>query len=382
MAEPILKFPLEGRPPIQSTTQRLVTAARARLRLILLVIAPALVLVAGLAVYLMGGRYVSTDNAFVGAQKVLITPDISGKINRAMVREGQHVDVGDVLFEIDPEPFRLALQQAQSNLSQARTTYNNLRSNYQSYTRMLDLAHQGIELKQRDVERKATLVRGNVGSQLDLDTTTTNLVVARTQLELLEQQLASARNQLQGDPDLPLAQFPPYAQADAALGEAQRNLAHTTLRAPISGTATQVDNIQLGRFVAAGTPVFSIIDDQHPWVDANPKETDLTYVQVGQKVTMEVDAFPSHTFLGTVTSLSPGTGAQFAILPPQNASGNWIKVVQRVPLRITFDADEQTGKLKAGMSVTISIDTGHRRTLATLFGFGEPPTGPRKDKPR
>ena len=126
-------------------------------------------------------------------------------------------------------------------------------------------------------------------------------------------------------------------QASAALEQAQRDLDHTLLRAPIDGIATQVDNIQLGRFVTAGTPVFAVIDDSAPWVDANPKETDITNLQIGQRATVFVDTFPDTTFLGTVESVSPGTGAQFAILPPQNASGNWVKVVQRVPVRVQLD---------------------------------------------
>ncbi len=164
--------------------------------------------------------------------------------------------------------------------------------------------------------------------------------------------------------------FRPYAQAKAALGIAERNLDHTVMRAPMAGVATQVEQIQLGRFIAAGTPVFSIIDVAHPWVDANPKESDFTYVAVGQPVTLDVDAFPNHVFKGYVGSLSPGTGAQFAILPPQNATGNFVKVVQRVPVRIYFDQDDKfVAKLKAGMSVYATIDTGHRRSLAALLGF-------------
>ncbi len=173
-----------------------------------------------------------------------------------------------------------------------------------------------------------------------------------------------------GNPDLPLEQFPPYDQAKAALAQAERNLDHTVMRAPMSGIATQVDQIQLGRFVVAGTPVFSVIDIAKPWVDANLKESDFTYVAVGQTVDIDVDAFPDHVFKGTIGSLSPGTGAQFAILPPQNATGNFVKVVQRVPVRIYFDSnDKYVQKLKAGMSAYTTIDTGHRRSLAGLLGF-------------
>jgi membrane fusion protein (multidrug efflux system) len=377
MADPVVKFPAEQKltekpePRAADTPRRnWGQTLRDRRRTLLLVVLPLAVLIGGIAFYLSGGRYATTDDAYVGAQKVLITPDISGKIEKVLVREGQRVKAGDELFEIDPVPFRFALQQAQATLETAKTNYDNLRSNISSYTQMLELAKQGVDLKQRDVERKSSLVKSQSGSQLDLDTSATNLVLARAQLELLQQQLANSKNQLLGNPDLPLEQFPPYFQAKAALDQAQRNLDHTVLRAPIDGTATQVDSIQLGRFVAAGSPVFSVIDDANPWVDANLKESDLTYVAKGQPVTMSIDAFPDHTFIGKVGSLSPGTGAQFAILPPQNSTGNFVKVVQRVPVRIYFDNnDKAVQKLKAGMSTYVWVDTGHQRSLAGLLGF-------------
>jgi membrane fusion protein (multidrug efflux system) len=184
---------------------------------------------------------------------------------------------------------------------------------------------------------------------------------------LAVQRKDQAFNQLLGDPKLPIEKFPAYMQAAAALEQAQRDLDHTLLRAPIDGMATQVDNIQLGRFVTAGTPVFAVFDDSAPWVDANPKETDITNLQIGQRATVFVDTFPDVVFSGTVESVSPGTGAQFAILPPQNASGNWVKVVQRVPLRVRLDRDPALSKLRAGMSATVEIDTGKRRSL-----FGAP----------
>ena len=379
MADPVLKFPPEqkGNPPQSPRTKiaaeprrRLMAAMRRYRRPLLLVVLPLAALIAGGIFYLNGGRYVTTDDAYVGAQKVLITPDISGKIEKVVVREGQQVNEGDVLFEIDPVPFRLAVQQAKANVDQARTTYDNLMANIKIYGQMAELAQQSIELKQRDVERKATLTKSNFASQLDLDNASNAFVTARAQYEYLNQQLSSAKAQLLGNPDLPIEQFPPYAQAKAALDQADRNFDHTTMRAPIAGVATQVDQIQLGRFVAAGAPVFSIIDTSKPWVDANPKESDFTYVAVGQPVTIDVDAFPDHVFKGTVGSLSPGTGAQFAILPPQNATGNFVKVVQRVPVRIYFDSnDTYVRKLKAGMSAYTTIDTGHRRSLAALLGF-------------
>ncbi len=379
MADPVLKFPPDqkGNPPAavpgveaKPRRRRALALVRRFRRTFLLVVLPLLAVIGGLAFYLNGGRYVTTDDAYVGAQKVLITPDISGKIEKVVVREGQQVNEGDVLFGIDPVPFRLALQQAKANLDQTHTTYDNLKANVRIYSDMLGLAQQGVDLKRRDVDRKASLVKSNVGSQLDLDNSGTALVTASAQLEFLKQQLSSSKTQLLGNPDLPIEQFPPYAQAKAALDQAERNLDHTVMRAPMAGIATQVDQIQLGRFVMAGTPVFSVIDTSKPWVDANPKESDFTYVTVGQPVTIDVDAFPDHVFKGTIGSLSPGTGAQFAILPPQNATGNFVKVVQRVPVRIYFDSnDKYVQKLKAGMSAYTAIDTGHRRSLAALLGF-------------
>ena len=334
---------------------------RQRLRMILLVAIPTLAALVGSIFYLSGGRYISTDNAYVGAQKVLITPDVSGKVVHVGVREGQQVRPGDELLTLDHEPFQLALDQAKAKLAAARAEYDKLTMNLKTFNTLVELGQNNVDLKQRDVQRKSTLVSSMAGSAADLDTSKSALVTAQLQLQLAVQQRDTTLSQLLGNPDLPLEQFPEYAQAKAALDNAQRDLDHTVLRAPISGTATQVDNIQLGRFVTAGTPILSVIDDQGPWVDANPKETDITHLRVGQKATLEVDSFPDHTFKGTVIAVSPGTGAQFSILPPQNATGNWVKVVQRVPVRIAFDKDEDTHLLRSGMSVVVEIDTGHSR---------------------
>ena len=347
--------------PAAKKSRRFARMNRKRLRMILLVALPAIAALFGFGFYLSGGRYIATDNAYVGAQKVLITPDISDKIIHVAVIEGQHVKPGDELFTLDPVPFRLALEQAKAKLDSARSDYDKLKTNLKSLSTLVDLANKNVEFKQRDVDRKSRLVSTQAGSQADLDTAGAALVTAQLQAQFATQQRDTTLNQLLGNADLPLAQFPEYAQAKAALDSAQRDFDHTVVRAPISGTATQVDNIQVGRFVAAGTPILSVIDDQAPWVDANPKETDITYLRVGQKVWLDVDSFPDHTFMGTVVAVSPGTGAQFSILPPQNATGNWVKVVQRVPVRIAFDKDEDTHLLRSGMSVVVDIDTGHSR---------------------
>jgi membrane fusion protein (multidrug efflux system) len=360
---PQIKAPeAKGRPQQAASTQAPAKAGgRKRLRMVLLVILPLIALIGGVTFYLLGGRYISTDNAYVGAQKVLITPDVSGKIVHIAVIEGQHVKPGDELFTLDPVPYRLALAGAQAKLAAARTDYDKLTTTFKSLTTLVELAKKNVEIKKHDVERKNKLVESQAGSRADLDTAAAALVTSELQAQYATQQRAITLSQLLGNPDLPLAEFPEYAQAKAALDDAKRNLRLTVVRAPIAGTATQVDNIQLGRFLAAGTPVLSVIDDQSPWVEANPKETDITYLRVGQPATLEVDSFPDHTFKGHVIAVSPGTGAQFSILPPQNATGNWVKVVQRVPVRIAFDKDEDTHLLRAGMSVVVDIDTGHSR---------------------
>ncbi len=343
--------------------------SRARLRLVLLVVLPLIALGIGSYFYLISGRYISTDNAYVGAQKVLITPDISGKIAKVAVIEGQRVNAGEALFEIDPEPFRISVTQAEARLAGVRTEFANLKTNYASIARRMTLARETVDLKQRDVDRKSTLLANRTGSQVDTDNALNAVVTAKTQLEMLEQQQEAIRNQLLGEPDLAIEKYPPYAQAAAALDQAKRDLDHTVLRAPIAGIATQVTSIQLGRYVTAGTPVFSLIDDAKPWVDANPKETDITHLKIGQPVAIYVDTFPGRAFSGKVAAVSPGTGAQFAILPPQNASGNWVKVVQRVPVRVEFAPNEDLRDLRAGMSVTVEIDTGRQNTVLSGLGF-------------
>lgn len=345
----------------KATAEPSIPPKRKRLRTLLLIVLPVAAVLAGSAVYLMGGRYISTDNAYIGAQKVLITPDISGKVVSVAVREGQHVKAGDELLKLDAEPYQLALASAKAKLDTARSDYEKAKTNLTTLTTLADLTDQNVDLKKRDVDRKSKLVSSQAGSAADVDNSMSAYVTAQLQAQLSKQDRNTTLSLLLGDPNLPLEKFPDYAQAKAAVDNAERDLAHTTLRAPIEGTATQVDNIQLGRFVAAGAPIFSVIDSASPWVDANPKETDITYLRIGQKATLDVDSFPDRIFTGTVVSVSPGTGSQFSILPAQNASGNWVKVVQRVPVRIAFDKGQNTHLLRTGMSVSIEIDTHHSR---------------------
>ena len=261
MAEPNLKVVPEAKAADAKPAEQAIEKkpagrfSRGRLRGILLIGVPALAVIIGLGVYLSGGRYISTDNAYVGAQKVLITPDISGKVSLVTVREGQHVNAGDELFAIDPVPFQNALTQAQAKLDSVRTDFANLKTNLTSLTKLADLAQQNVELKQKDLERKTSLLQNRSGSQADVDTSAAGVVTAELQAQYASQQKDTTLNQLLGDPNLPIEKFPAFLQAQAALDQAKRDLDHTVLRAPIAGTATQVDNIQLGRFIAAGSPL-------------------------------------------------------------------------------------------------------------------------------
>ena len=338
------------------------------LRATLMLIVPALAAAVGLCLYLVSGRYVSTDNAYVGAQKVLITPEVSGKVVRIAVIEGQQLTPGEELLSIDPEPYRLAALEAEARVARVKADFGTLKSASASLGKQIELGRESVAANQADFDRKVSLLNNRISSPADVDKSRMTLLAAKTLLEQLQQQEATVRNQLLGDMDLAIEKYPQFMEATVALQRARRDLANTVLRAPIAGIATQVTSIQMGRYLTAGMAVFSIIGTETVWVEANPKETDLTYMRPGQPVTITIDAFPSREWRGTVAAISPGTGAQFAILPPQNAAGNWIKIVQRVPLRIEFEPGQDVHRLRSGMSATVEIDTGHRGRVARLFG--------------
>lgn len=337
------------------------------LRRVLLLVVPVIAIAAGLAVYLHGGRYISTDNAYVAAQKVLVTPQISGTVNDIKVAEGQSLKAGDVLFTIDPKPYEIALAEAKAALTRAETDFGALKSQYQGFAPQIEVAQKTVALRQQEVDRKSKLLASKVVARADIEQDQVNLELARANLAALEQGQRQALSQLGGTADAALESYGPWLAAKAAVERAQWNLDQTVLKAPLDGVATQVSNIQLGRFLGAGSPVFAIVSDADVWVDANPKETDITYLKPEQEVTVTVDAFPGEHLRGHVASISPGTGAQFSMIPAQNASGNWVKVVQRVPVRISFDDGQDLSKLRAGMSVNVDIDTHRTRSLAGLL---------------
>ena len=338
-------------------------------RFVMLVVIPLIALAIGFTWWLSSGRFVSTDNAYVGADKSLITPQVTGAIVAVHVVEGQQVKVGDPLFDIDPKPYEIALALAKGKLEAAKVEFANLQSSFASNIDQIKMGQDAVRVRQADFDRKNDLASHGSGTTADRDTSMANLIQAKQILEFVKWQQATVTVKLGGGPDTKIDQFPDYMQANAAVDDAERNLRNTKVLAPIDGVATQVPEIELGRVAAAGQPVFAVVANTGLWVDANPKESDLTYVHAGLPATVSVDTFPDREWKGSICSIAPGTGAQFAILPPQNATGNWVKVVQRVPLRFCFGPKEDTTGLRAGMSAYLTIDTGRTRTLAgTLEG--------------
>ena len=339
-------------------------------RFVMLVVIPLIALAIGFSWWLSSGRFVSTDNAYVGADKSLITPQVTGAIVAVHVVEGQQVKVGDPLFDIDPKPYEIALALAKGKLEAAKVEFANLQSSFASNVDQIKMGQDAVRVRQADFDRKNDLASHGSGTTADRDTSMANLIQAKQILEFVKWQQATVTVKLGGGPGTKIDQFPDYMQANAAVDDAERNLRNTKVLAPIDGVATQVPEIELGRVAAAGQPVFAVVANTGLWVDANPKESDLTYVHAGLPATVSVDTFPDREWKGSICSIAPGTGAQFAILPPQNATGNWVKVVQRVPLRFCFDPKEDTTGLRAGMSAYLTIDTGRTRTLAgTLEGL-------------
>lgn len=345
---------------------------RQLLRWVLFLLLP-IVLAAGAYFYVTGGRYISTDNAYVEADKVGISTDVSGLVKEVDVRDNQLVAAGDVLFKLDDEPFQLTLDRANAQLGIVRNDINALKANYRDMQAQIAQAEDSVAYYDREFQRQQSLIQQHVTAQTNFDAARHNLQVAQQKVASLNQQLAAIAANLNGNPNIPVEQHPRYLQALAQRDEAARELQHTVVKAPIAGIVTNVPSLQPGQYLQAATPAFSLVATGHVWVEAQPKETELTDVRPGQAVTVTVDTYPDLEWHGTVESLSPASGSQFSLLPAQNTSGNWVKVVQRIPMRVRIDTSaKDMPPLRAGMSAEISIDTGHERGiphfLTALFG--------------
>jgi membrane fusion protein (multidrug efflux system) len=317
----------------------------------------------------------STDDAYVNAETVGISTDVSGIVQQINVGENQHVDKGQVLYSLDSRQFQIALENAKANLAQTALTIASMK---QDYGRMLSdvTAQQAqVSLDQATNDRNASLVGTGAVSRATYDQARFTLEADKSKLESLRQQAAVQLAKLAGNPNIPVTQHPQFLQAKAMVDEAQRQVDDAVVKAPFAGIVTQVYAIARGKYLAASTTAFYLVATDHVWVDATPKETELTYVRPGQAVTVTVDTYPDAVWRGVVESVSPAAAQQFALLPAQNTSGNWVKVVQRIPMRVRVETNEKNlPVLRAGMSVEVDVDTGHERGLphflAALLGLG------------
>jgi membrane fusion protein (multidrug efflux system) len=341
--------------------------SRALLRPILMLGGILVVAVASGAYWLTGGRYVSIDDAYVRAAKESLATDVSGTVASVPVHEGQRVKHGDVLLRLDPRQFQIAVDGARANLNGTVSTLNAMKVDYQRLLGEVAVKEAQVQSDQANFERFANLVKSGGVTRAEYDNMRFQLAANQRAVLALKTMAEVQLAKLQGNPDVDVTTMPEYLQAKAKLDEAQRQLDDTVIRAPFNGVVTQVDTVQPGMYLAASTAAFGIVSDEDVWVEANPKETELTWVKPGNGVRVDVDTYPGRTWDCRVASIAPNSGSEFSVLPAQNTSGNWVKVVQRIPVRITCDRKPGDPELRAGMSVEATIDTGHRRALADLF---------------
>jgi len=334
------------------------------LRALLMLGVPLAVIAGAAALWLAGGRMMQTDNAYVKAEKIPVSAEVAGTVRVVLVRENQQVAAGTPLFRVDDAPFRVSVARAEARLAQARTDVAALKASYRAKQAEIALARTRTSFAQRDEARQADLADRNFISASRLDEARHATELAAQQAVAVERELARIGESLGGGPDLPADRHPTVLAAQAELMQARLDLARIEVRAPVAGTVSRAP--KPGQYVAAGATALALIADGALWIEANFTETDLTWIRVDQPVRVRIDTYPGRVWHGTVESVSPATGAEFAVIPPQNATGNWVKVAQRVPVRIRIDAPPDAPPLRAGLSAQVSVDTGRRRTFADL----------------
>jgi len=333
----------------------------------LLILGPVALVVGALALYLATGRYVTEEDAYVQAVHVSISPQVAGQIVAIAAKSNTAVTKNDPLFNLDPEPYRIALANAEAQLGIARDQTNTLIETYRSRLKQIDEARATLDYAQTNYDRQQHLFDTGAVPRATLDAAIRDLQTAKANLASLQREAAAALAQLGGNPDLPVDQQATVKQAQAAVDTAARNLRLTSIVAPFDGIPNNVESIAVGAFLNAGQPAFPLVSTHDLYIEANIRETDLTYVREGNPARVTIDAYPDTSVAARVTTLAPASGSVFALLPPQNATGNWVKVVQRIPVRLSVDQALDHLALRAGMSVKISIDTGHQRSLHELW---------------
>lgn len=370
--KPFVDLDAMVREPVDSTSSKRPAAMpgkplRERLRRPLLMLFPVLLAVAGAVYYLANEPYVATDDAFVRVAKESVNARVAGQVIEIAVKDNQHVKQGQLLFQVDPRPYRIAVDQAEARLDSARLQINQLKATYRQQVAELQSASATVEFDERQYARRKALVAGGWTPREVFDQADTTLRVARQRVASDAQQVANSVAALDGDPDIEVNRHPSVRAAKAQLDQARLDLSYATVTAPDDGIVARVDDLQVGDFVNPGAAVFSIMSSRRIWIEANFRETGLTNMHPGQEAAISVDAYPGRTFMAHVVSMSPGTGSDFAVLPPENATGNWVKVVQRLPVRLEFDRIDPKQPLFSGISVFVRVDTGCRRSWRNLL---------------
>jgi membrane fusion protein (multidrug efflux system) len=339
-----------------------------RLRLPLLLAAPIVIVIAALYVYLTGGRYVSTDDAYVQSARGAVAANVSGQVVEVDVRENQFVHAGDVLFRLDSRPYDVAVEQAQAELISAQEGVSATQASLGQTGADVTAAQDTLAYDQKELARQKAMTASGVSSQQQLDAALHAVDSAKAELAAAKQRQANVLATLGGAADGPITGYANVKRAQAALDRARLSQSYSTIRALQDGIVTKVEQLQVGDYVNAAQPLFDLVAPRL-WVEANFKENQLAYMRPGQPATVKIDAYPGRAYHLHVASLSPGTGNSFSVLPAENATGNWVKVVQRLPVRLVFDGDvsEIRVPLAAGLSATVTVDTAHRREL---FGTG------------
>jgi membrane fusion protein (multidrug efflux system) len=296
-----------------------------------------------------------------------LSTDVSGIVQEVAVREGQRVNKGDVLVRLDPTPFQIAVAAAKANLGGIVSSLNAMKLDYKRMLQEVEVKQSQVNLDQVNADRFAGLVKSGGVTRAEYDNARFQLMTDQQAVEALKVTAAVQLARLGGSPEVDVRTMSDYLQAKARLDEAQRQLDHTVIYAPFAGIATMVDTVQPGMYLAASTAAFGLVSTERTWIEANPKETELTHVTPGDPVDVTVDTYPGRHWNCHVESIAPNSGSEFSVLPAQNTSGNWVKVVQRIPVRIACDRKPDDPELRAGMSVIADIDTGHRRTWRELF---------------
>jgi membrane fusion protein, multidrug efflux system len=326
-----------------------------RLRLPLMLAAPVVLAVLGAYFYLIAGRYQSTDDAYTQAATVSISANVAGRVREIDVRDNEIVKRGAVLFRLDDAPFRIAVSDARAHLAAAVMQVSSLKSAYRERPVELRAAQDTLAFAQQQKDRQARLLASGISSQTQFDQAQHALDSARQDVAGAEQQIAVALANLDGRPDIAPEQHPLVQQAQAVLDRAELDLSYTVITAPTDGVAAKVEQLQVGDYIQASTAVFALVSVRDVWIEANFKEVQLARMQPGNVATVAIDRFPGKKFRAVVTSVSPGTGSQFSLLPPENATGNWVKVVQRVPVRLQLTGADVP--FQAGLSADVTVDT-------------------------